>query len=534
VPHNTRLLRLVIAYGGAAASEWATWLAVLVYAHDRGGTAATGWTALGLLLPAVVFAPIGARLLDSGHPVGTLCATLLLQTAGVLIAAVLTRIDAPILVVALAAGITIGGTAVVRMSFVVIAPAFVATARELTRSNLWAGWCDSGCVVVGPLAAAALLAWRGPNLVFLIVAAVSLGSSVAAISLLPHERPFTRTATVRRSTVAETIASLRGRPRIVSLLLVMLTQHVVMGFLDLMFVVLAVDVLHLGNSGSGLLITAFGVGALCSTVAASTFTGRAPLAPVVVTALGVGAAAMMTIGWRMSLVVAVVGLGVAGCSRSLVELCSRILLQRSAPAHQLASVFGAMEVLTSVGVAMGTGLAQWAVATVGPRRGLVLLGAALLAVLVVAAPFVWKADRDADVPVVAIALLRSMPIFAPLAPPVLEDLARAASERHVRANEVVIRQGEQGHRYFAIASGSMEVVTDGRHTATLRPGQGAGEVSLLVNIPRTATVTAHEPSTLYEIDRDAFLAAVTGNTDAHLAAWWHLQTLGHVRPGLAD
>jgi MFS family permease len=363
VPHNTRLLRLAIAYGGAAVSEWATWLAVLVYAHDRSGTTATGWTALGLLIPAAVFAPIGARLLDAGRPLATLCSTLLLQTTGVLTAAALTRMDAPIVAVAVAAGITIGGTAVVRTSYVVVAPAFVATARELTRSNLWAGWCDSGCVVLGPLAAAALLESQGPKLVFLAVAAVSLASSVAAISLLPHERPFTRAASARRSTVKETIASLRGRPRIVSLLLVLMTQHVVMGFLDLMFVVLAVDVLGLGNSGSGLLITAFGVGALCSTLAASTFTGRAPLAPVVVTALGVGAVSMMTVGWRLSVVVAVVGLGVAGCSRSLVELCARILLQRSAPAHQLASVFGAMEVLTSVGVAMGTGLAQWAIAT---------------------------------------------------------------------------------------------------------------------------------------------------------------------------
>jgi CRP-like cAMP-binding protein len=135
---------------------------------------------------------------------------------------------------------------------------------------------------------------------------------------------------------------------------------------------------------------------------------------------------------------------------------------------------------------------------------------------------------------VAIALLRSMPIFAPLAPPVLEDLARAASERHVRSSEVIIRQGEQGHRYFAIAAGCMEVVTNGNHTALLHPGQGAGEVSLLVNIPRTATVAATQPTTVYEIDRDAFLLAVTGNTDAHLAAWWHLQTLGHVRPGPVD
>jgi hypothetical protein len=193
-----------------------------------------------------------------------------------------------------------------------------------------------------------------------------------------------------------------------------------------------------------------------------------------------------------------------------------------------------MEVLTSVGVAIGTGLAQWAIATVGPRTGLVLLGAGIAAAIVVLGPLVWRTDRDADVPVVAIALLRSMPIFAPLAPPALENVARAATERHVRQHEVVIHQGEEGHRYFAIASGEMQVITDGSHRATLHPGQGAGEVSLLVNIPRTATVVARQPSTVYEIDRDAFLLAVTGNDDAHLAAWWHIQSIGHIRPGVTD
>jgi CRP-like cAMP-binding protein len=136
--------------------------------------------------------------------------------------------------------------------------------------------------------------------------------------------------------------------------------------------------------------------------------------------------------------------------------------------------------------------------------------------------------------VVAVALLRSIPIFAPLSPPALEDVARAAVERQVRADEVVIRQGEQGHRYFAIAAGQMEVAIDGRHRATLGPGQGAGEVSLLANVPRTATVRATRPTTVYEIDRDAFLLAVTGNDDAQLAAWWHIQSIGQVRPGLAD
>ena len=78
-------------------------------------------------------------------------------------------------------------------------------------------------------------------------------------------------------------------------------------------------------------------------------------------------------------------------------------------------------------------------------------------------------------PVVELSLLRSLPLFAPLGPPQLESLARELESVEVPAGEDVVREGEPGDRFYAIADGELEVTHDGRHLATLRRGDGFGE-----------------------------------------------------------
>ena len=114
-------------------------------------------------------------------------------------------------------------------------------------------------------------------------------------------------------------------------------------------------------------------------------------------------------------------------------------------------------------------------------------------------------------PVVAIALLRSMPVFSPLPPSSLEAVARGATERTFAAGEVVIREGDPGDSYHAIAGGRVDVDVGGRFVRSLGRGDGVGEVALLHRSPRTASVVAVEPTHTLEIDGDAFVTAVTGH-----------------------
>jgi CRP-like cAMP-binding protein len=129
-----------------------------------------------------------------------------------------------------------------------------------------------------------------------------------------------------------------------------------------------------------------------------------------------------------------------------------------------------------------------------------------------------RVDEAADVPVVEIALLRSIPLFAALPAPALETLGHALEPLEADAGTVLMRQGDPGDRYYAIADGMLDVECNGSHIATLGRGEGAGEIALLEDVPRTATVTVTAPARLYALTKQPFVLALTGHAPAYRAA----------------
>jgi hypothetical protein len=202
---------------------------------------------------------------------------------------------------------------------------------------------------------------------------------------------------------------------------------------------------------------------------------------------------------------------VVGASRALLDVASRTLMQRSVPAQQLGRVFGVLEGLTMAGLAAGALLVPGLVHLGGSR--LALLGVA--AVLPLAAAVGGRAlsglDSGTPVPVVQIALLRSLPLFAELPAPPLEGMARALTPVTVPAGTELIRQGDPGDAYYAIAAGELDATQDGHFLRRCGRGEGVGEIALLRDIPRTATVVAHTAATVYKLDREPFLTAVLGH-----------------------
>jgi ATP-binding cassette subfamily B protein len=169
---------------------------------------------------------------------------------------------------------------------------------------------------------------------------------------------------------------------------------------------------------------------------------------------------------------------------------------------------------------------------------LVHLGGSRLALLGVAAVLplaaagggraLFSLDAQAPVPVVQIALLRSLPLFAELPAPAVEGLAAALTLVEVPAGAVLIRQGEEGDAYYAIAAGQFDVLQDGRFVRRCGRGEGVGEIALLRAVLRTASVIAQTRATVYRLAREPFLTAVLGHAatqrqahsiaDAQLAA----------------
>jgi voltage-gated potassium channel len=94
------------------------------------------------------------------------------------------------------------------------------------------------------------------------------------------------------------------------------------------------------------------------------------------------------------------------------------------------------------------------------------------------------------------ARLREVPLFAGLGKQDIEALGRIADELDVREGKVLARQGDLGHEFFVLEAGSATVEIDGEHVAELSPGSFFGEIALIEEDRRTATVTATGDSTV--------------------------------------
>jgi hypothetical protein len=524
---NRALSRLVTAHLLSVLTEWASTVAVLVYAFAEGGARATGFASLAVLAPQLVGAPIAAALTAAFPAARLRVAGLAVQAAGFGLAAVAVAADAPVAVAVLQVVVALGALSTLRPTGAVLLPSIVRSPGELTHGNLRAAQAESVSALAGPLTAAGLLAAGGPDVA---LAGCAVLAAVAALLTAVDVRagaaePVDDVAWQPGSILAGALGTLRARPWTIGVLGVVTARSAIVGFLDVLLVVLAFEELDLGSGGPGVLSALVGGGALLSSVVAAAVVRRSRLAPWLALGLGLAAAVCLVLGLVTELGVAVVALPVLGLCSTLLYGLGTMLLQRSADPRVLGSLFALIELVGGVGLLLGSGLAQVLIGVGDVHVALVGLAVALGLVLLAAGRGVWHADADADVPVVEMSVLHALPMFSPLPPLELEAVARSASYLDVPDAEVVIHQGEHGDRFYAVAEGAFAIVRDGELIRTARRGSCFGEVALLADVPRTATVTAEEPGRLLAVDRIPFLVAVTGRDASLAAAWGFVQAM---------
>ena len=228
-------------------------------------------------------------------------------------------------------------------------------------------------------------------------------------------------------------------------------------------------------------------------------------------AVGLVSLAVVATAFIDSALVILLLLGAAGLGISVLSTVSQTLLQRTVPAHLIGRVFGVIEGLSGVGLAVGSLLVPLLIQLGGARAALICTAAVLPLAALLGARALKSLDAAARVPVVEIALFRSLPHFRVLPTPELEGLSHAAVRMEFGHGEKIIVQGETGDLFYAISEGDVSIFVDGVQVATRKRPEGLGEIALLHNRPRSATAVAHGTVVLYALDGDTFISVVTGH-----------------------
>jgi Na+/melibiose symporter-like transporter len=504
---NPDLRRVLAAYLLFNVAEWATWIALLVWGYGVGGVSGTGAIALVQLVPgALLAAPAAALLgrLDRGRALalGYACLSL-----GYLVLCATLVADAPVVAVGVAAVVSSVTGTLTRPTHHALLPEISRTTGDLTAGNAASGSLEALAAFLGPLASALLLATWGVGGVLLTMAGCSTVCVLLVARLAPGKAGARRRARDVRAT--QDLRTILRNPAARLMTLLIGAEYVLVGMMDILLVVLALDVLDMSDAGPGILNSAIGVGGIVGAALTFTLIGRARLAgPLVVGALGAGVAFAVA-GQARTPAVVLLLVAVCGAGKLYYDVASRTFVQRLLPDHLLTAMFGIQEAVTMICIGLGTVAAPTLVAFIGVQGAFVAAGVVLPLAAVAAYRPLRRLDAGTAVPADVLRLLLGVPILAVLAPRIVERMARDAVAQEVGNGEVVVHQGDVGTTFYCIAAGRVRVDIDGAEIRELGPGDWFGEIALLRDVPRTASITALTDVSLWAVDRDSFLASVT-------------------------
>lgn len=523
VLRNPALRRVCGAFLAFSIGEWATWVAIVIYAYSRGGAAEAGLIAFIQLVPSIVSAPAAGMLGDRFPRARVLVFGYLAQAIAMAAGTVALWAALPAPLVYVFATFTATAITITRPAQAALLPEVAETPDQLTAANVTAGTAEGAGTLLGPAFAGVLTAVGGPALVF---AASSIGLLLAFLAVLPllrtarpaqHEPGDADSEPMLRM-LSGGVTEIVRDPRLRGLAAIFACTSLLMGALDIFYAVLAFDVLGLDDSGVGYLGAATGVGMLAGGMLAVTLVGRERLSRPILAASVLLGSALALIGLTSTVALVVLLLALAGIGSVFVYIGIQTMTQRIAGDAVRSRVFGVYEALMQGSVAVGALAVPVLIGLAGTTGAFLIAGLVLPVVAVLASRWLLAADQTSVVRLDELRVLRANPLFAPLSAPILESLSAALRPESYPAGQLILRQGDRGDRYFLLAHGAVRIEIDGRLVQTLGPGDGFGEIALLRDVPRTASVIAIDDVDVYSLEREPFLAALTGMPASRAAA----------------
>lgn len=534
IAHNRPLLRLEYAYGLWAIYEMGIWLVLVLWGYSQGGASFAGIVAIAQYLPAAVLAPVGGYLADRFRRDTALRVGYFVQFLASALLAVLLAVDAghgPILAFAVITSVLVSWTR---------PPHYAATAElaqspgEAAAATSLAGTVERVGYFLGPALVGLASAATSPPLTAAGCAALVLVSGLLLIGVRlgqPSHQVASNASPTRR---VRLLPALARRPAVGVVLLVVGVVFLAEGCLELLAVSFANKELAAGAGASGLLIGAEGLGGIVGALLTVALIRWRRLTPVVAGSLAAAALPLLLFSYVTTLPLALTLLVLVGIGMGFFLVAGITLLQRSVPGGVMARILSLRESALLIGLAVGAGFSRFLIREFGATGAYVSLGVVLVAVAFIAVPAGWRLDAVAVFRPNVVTLLGQIEFLGVLDVPSLERLAAGATEMTVPADTVVIRQGDVGDAFYLVESGKLAVTVDGQaRSVVLEPGTGFGEIALLRNVERTATVRATSECTLWRIDQELFLETVTGSMSTDLAERHIDMQLDRLGPGSA-
>jgi MFS family permease len=512
--------RIELGWGASVIGELAGQVTLVVYAFDAGGAAL-----VAAYVASRTLVSMGVTLGIAGVSGSTRIDVLLRRVTG--LRAVLLALAAltaaghgpPAAVITFAAASSsLAGT--YRPLQVAILPWLVRTPAELTSANALAAVLENLGALAGPLFVGGLLLVAAPPAPMALAAGFIALAALSLRGLAVPDRPRSaaKGAVQVARDAADGLAELARLAPPAGVAILIFAQTFVRGALIVLIAVLAVKTLMLGQSAVGWLTAAIGAGGLVGGAAAAALVHVTRLGRAFVAGLLLWGLPLAWIALTPSAAVAYIALVVVGIGNAIEDVGGFTLIARSASARNAGKVLGATEFAAQAGMGAGAVAAPLLLHALGVRGTLALLGGGLTVLALGHVRRFARVDKTMPVPGPEVELLRRLAMFAPLPLAVIELLATDLEPREFPAGTAAVREGEAGDLFYLIVTGSAVVSIKGKPGPSLGPGDCFGEIALLRDIPRMATVVATRPLRTLALEREAFLVAVTSNCRSSAAA----------------
>ena len=513
---NPALSRLLAGEFVSGIGDWLYLVAILVVVYaESNSPVLLGVIGAARILPYVLLSVPAGIVADRFDRRMVLLVTdvargiLMLGLAGVVI------VDAPAIWVVLISILAACFSTFFNPAIAALLPTLVDE-RDLGPANSAWATLDNVAFIIGPALAGLLLAQGGLAFAFVINAATF---AVVAVVLwrLPMPAADERPAGEDPDADAASGSGWRAMARLMAGPLVLdAAVSFVVGGVNVLTVLLAVDVLDAGEAGTGFLQAATGVGGVVAGIAGGALLARRLQVPLVIGGV-VGGIGLVWLAVSGSLPMAMIGIGVAVAGLLLLDIVNTTLIQRMVPDERRGRAMGLLQTSSAIVYSLGSLVMPIAADLVGVMPVLSASAALVVAGVVVAILMARAAPIAPPVDAARLRLL-DQPIFAGLPAARLEAAARQLIPVPAMAGDVVVRQGDVADRFYLIDSGSFRVTKSrgGGEPAVvneLGPGDVFGEIGLLRDIPRTATVTARSAGILYALEADAFAELVGSGPD---------------------